>query len=158
MHLGSPTSRPFLLHKTSKIPFWWLLFSHKTHTWGLFCHLTQQKIINLVIDYYCIKCFRKYNTEHLINTTIKTVNIIIDWNVGIFFGIQLKWEYDKKNIFISMPNCVNRDIACLYHYHQIKPQHPPNPYNVPVYGQKRQFVIPTITNKKSTPNQLKHCQ
>ena len=28
----SPTGRPFWLHKTSKTPFWWLLFSHKTHT------------------------------------------------------------------------------------------------------------------------------
>ena len=57
-----------------------------------------------------------------------------------------------------MSNYVNKDLSCLHHPPSIKPQHSPHPYNDPVYGQKRQFIIPTITNKKLFPAQLKQCQ
>ena len=57
-----------------------------------------------------------------------------------------------------MPNYVNKVLSRLHHPPTIKPQHPPHPYNAPIYVQKHQFVIPTINNGKSTPAQLKHCQ
>ena len=57
-----------------------------------------------------------------------------------------------------MPNYVNKALAYLHHPPQIKPQHSPHLYNAPIYGQKRQFFIPTITNEKLTPAQIKHCQ
>ena len=57
-----------------------------------------------------------------------------------------------------MPNYVNKDLARLHHPSQIKIKRYPHPYNSPIYGHKRQFVIPTRTNEKLTPDQLKHCQ
>ena len=63
-----------------------------------------------------------------------------------------------KTVDLSMPNYVNKDLARQHHPPLIKPQRPPDTYNAPIYGQKRQFVIPTITNEKLTPAQLKHCQ
>ena len=82
----------------------------------------------------------------------------MDWNGEIFCGIKLKWDYDKKTVDTSMPNCVIKALARLNRSPPIKLQHSPHPCNAPVYGQKRQFFIPTITNKKLTPDQLKHCQ
>ena len=64
----------------------------------------------------------------------------------------------NKTVNMSMPNYANKAHAYLHHYPSMKPQHSPHPYNDPVYGQKRQFAIPTITNKIFTPAQLKHCQ
>ena len=57
-----------------------------------------------------------------------------------------------------MPNYVKKALALLHHTPPIKLQHSLHPYNAPIYGQKRQVVIPTITNEKLTPTQLKHCQ
>ena len=57
-----------------------------------------------------------------------------------------------------MPNYVNKALSRLHHYPPIKPRHSPHPYNAPVYVQKRQFFIITITNKTSTPAQLNHFQ
>ena len=57
-----------------------------------------------------------------------------------------------------MPNYFNNAIAHLHHTPPINPQHPPHPYNAPIYGQKRQFFIPTINNEKLTTVQLKHYQ
>ena len=76
----------------------------------------------------------------------------------MFCWIKLKWDYDKKTIDISMPNYVIKAIARLHYSPPIKPQHYPYPYNDPVYYQKRQFFVPTITNKYWTPSQLKHCE
>ena len=53
-----------------------------------------------------------------------------------------------------MPNDVNKDIVRIHHPPPIKPQQKPHPYNAPIYGQKRKFVIPTITNEKLTSAQL----
>ena len=61
--------------------------------------------------------------------------------------MMLKWDYDKKTVDISMPNYVNKALARLHHTPPIKTQHSPHPYNAPIYGQKCQFVIPTITNE-----------
>ena len=57
-----------------------------------------------------------------------------------------------------MPNNVNKALVRIHRSPPIKPQHPPHPYNALIYTHKRQFFIPTITNKKLTPAQLKHCQ
>ena len=57
-----------------------------------------------------------------------------------------------------MTNYVNKALACLQHYTPIKTQHYSHLYNAPFYVYKRPFVIPTTTNKKLTPAQLKHCQ
>ena len=57
-----------------------------------------------------------------------------------------------------MPNYVNKALARLHRLLPIKPQHSPHPYNAPIYGQKRQFFIPNITNGKLAPDQLKYCQ
>ena len=88
----------------------------------------------------------------------KHYNTTIDWNGEIFCRIKLKWDYDRKTVDISMPNYVNKALARLHHPPPIKPQHYPHTYNAPIYGHKCQFVIPTITNEKLTPAQLKHCQ
>ena len=57
-----------------------------------------------------------------------------------------------------MPNYVNKALARLHHPPPIKPQHYPYTYKTPIYGQKSQFIIPTITNEKLTSAKLKHCQ
>ena len=85
-------------------------------------------------------------------------SITIDWNSENFCGIKLKWDYDKKTVDISMQNYVNKVLVRLHHPPPIKPHHSHHPYYTPIYGNKCQFVIPTITNEKLTPIQLKHCQ
>ena len=55
-----------------------------------------------------------------------------------------------------MQNYVNKALARIHHTPPMKPQHSPYPYNASVYAQKRQFISPTITNKKLSPAQLKN--
>ena len=54
-----------------------------------------------------------------------------------------------------MQNYVKKALARLHHPHPMKTQHYPHPYDATIYGQKRQIFIPTITNEKLTPAQLK---
>ena len=63
-----------------------------------------------------------------------------------------------KTVDLSMPNYVSKALARLHYLPLIKPQNSPHPYNAPIYGQERQFVIPSKTTDKLTPAQLKHCQ
>ena len=126
------------------------------HTPWIFHHLAQPTTTNLVVDDFCAKNL-KPNADHIINT-FKNYNVIIDWNGESICGIKLKWDYNKKTVDLSTPNYFNKDLAHLNHSPTIKSQHYPHPYYALVYGQKHQFVIPTITNKKLTSAQLRNCQ
>ena len=70
IHIRSPTSRPFCLHKTSKTPCWWMLFTHRTHT-RTFFHLTRPTTFNIFVDDFGTKFLGKHNTNHLINARKK---------------------------------------------------------------------------------------
>ena len=121
-------------------------------TQGLFHHITWPTTFNLVVDNFGAKCFGKHNADNLINT-LKT----LQRHYSSECGIKLKWDYDEKTINLSMKNNSNKYLARIHHFPSIKTQHYPHPYNTPVYGQIRQFFIPTTTNKILTPAQLKHC-
>ena len=121
------------------------------HTPGIFVTSHDVPILNLIVD-----DFGKYwPYNQYIN---KHYRATIGWHGEIFCVIEFKWDSDKKTVDLSMPNHFNNALARLPHYSPIKPQHSSHPYNAPICGQKRQFVIPTITNEKLTPAQLKHCQ
>ena len=66
--------------------------------------------------------------------------------------------YDRKTFDLSIPNYINKALACLHHSPTIKPQHSLHTYNAPIYGHKHQFFIPTITSEKLTHVQPKDCQ
>ena len=148
VHLRSRTSRPFKILKTGKIH----------HTLGLFCHPTRPKTFNLVVNNFGSINVGKQNYDNLINILKKTLHVTIYWNGEIFYGTKLKWDYNNKTVNISIPNYVNKALAGLHHSLPIKPQYYPHLYNAPVYSHKCQLIIPTTTNKKLTPAQLKHCR
>ena len=67
MHIRSPTSRPFFLHKTSKHLDDDCYFPTE-HKPGLFGPLTLQPTFNLVVGNFGTKIVGKHNSDHLINT------------------------------------------------------------------------------------------
>ena len=131
MHLRSPKSRSFLLHKIVKQLSDDFYFPTSPTT-EPFCHLTWPKTFNLVIDDFGDKYFGKHNSDNLNNTFKKHCNVTIDWNGFSFCGIKLKWDHDKKTVDISMENYAKKALAIIHHSPPIKPQHLPPPYNAPV--------------------------
>ena len=97
--------------------------------------------------------FRPYNQY-----IKKHYDITVDWNDEIVCGINFEWDYNKKTVYIYVTNYFNKSLASLNHYPPIKPQHNPHTYHATFYYQKREFVIPTITNNKLNPTQLNNCQ
>ena len=151
--------------KSSTVTIWYhhmqgnfpLLFPHRTNIRTFSSPHTTNNIQSFHRQLWRKNCWKTQIWPS--NQNIKKhYNTTIDWNGEIFCRIKLKWDYDRKNVDISMPNYVNKALARLHHPPPIKPQHYPHTYNAPIYGHKCQFVIPTITNEKLTPAQLKNCQ
>ena len=57
-------------------------------------------------------------------------------------GFTLKWDYVHCNVWLSIPDYVNKALHRLQHDLPWQPQHAPHRYNKPSYGQKVQFATP----------------
>jgi hypothetical protein len=79
-------------------------YFEQPHTPGLWRHKTHQIWFNLVVDDFGIKYIGKGNLQHLYGALWKeTYDIVKDPAGKLYCGINLKWNYDKGYIDLSMP-------------------------------------------------------
>ena len=125
---------------------------------GLFRHVSRPISFCLVVDDFGIKYVGKDNAEHLIATLKKHYDITIDWDGKTFCGIHLKWDYENRNVELSMPKYVNKALKRFHHPDPHSPEHSPHHWNAPLYGQKVQYAKILEDNKALTPKQRKLLQ
>ena len=80
--------------------------------------------------------------DHLMVVLIKSYNISSDWEGKQYLGLDLDWNYEKREVHLSMLTYVD---DTLKHFNNKKPRKPQDqtyPYTKPVYGAKAQFSEP----------------
>jgi hypothetical protein len=87
----------------------------------------------LAVDDFGIKYIGKEHLQHLYEALRKETYKIFEDCVGdLYCGINLKWNYDKGYVDLSMPNYVMKQLTNYAHPAPDKPQHcpySPNPIN-----------------------------
>ena len=78
------------------------------HTPGLWQHIHQPVQFSLVVDDFGIKYIGKNNLYHLLNALKQNYEISEDWAGELYWGISLKWNYDKRYVDTSMPQYVKK--------------------------------------------------
>ena len=65
---------------------------------------TRQSAINftLVVDYFGVKYLVKDHALHLKAALEDKYKVTTDWEVKMYIGIALKWEYEKGMFQLSM--------------------------------------------------------
>jgi hypothetical protein len=71
----------------------------------------------------------------------------------VYSGMTLKWDYDKRTCYISMPGYVSNVLSKFQHDAPKHPQHTPSRYVTPVYGAKTQYA----TKDETPPLTPKQC-
>ena len=61
-------------------------------------HKYQLVISLMVVDDVGVKYIRKQNKDHFIELIRKYYPVNVDWTGGLYCGIKLYWNYDKKRI------------------------------------------------------------
>jgi hypothetical protein len=72
----------------------------------LFLHKTRPIIFTLVVDDFGIKYMDKNDVEHLKTCLEEIYTMKIDWEGKRYVGIDLKWDYKKREVLCSMDGYV----------------------------------------------------
>jgi hypothetical protein len=120
-------------------------YNEQPHTPGLWKHDSRSIWFNLAVNDFGIKYIGEDNLQHRYNALSKETYEIVEAYIGnLYCGINLKWNYEKQYVNLSMPKYVMKQLTTQYtHIAPLKPQlcpFSPNPIN---YGKDNQASSPT---------------
>ena len=107
---------------------------------GYFKHETRDIDFTLVVDDFLIRYQNKEDLEHLQQAIGKYYKLKVDLEAKQYVGINLKWDYDKRTVRLSMDGYVKQALLELEHSAPKKPHHAPSKYTPPSYGAKVQLA------------------
>ena len=68
--------------------------------------------------------------HELINILKKKYEITVNWTGTLYVGVTLAWNYQERNVTLSIPTCVKK-LLIKYHYPNPKrAQHTPDNLNL----------------------------
>jgi hypothetical protein len=109
------------------------------------------------VDNFRIKYISKDTLEHLYNSLrAEAYNIVKDRASDLYCGINLKWNYPKGYVNLSMPKYIMKQLTCYSHPTPLKPQHCPFAPNPVTYRRNNQAPNPT-DNSPLLDNASKKC-
>ena len=119
---------------------------------GLWKHRTRKINFTLVVDDFGIKYTNKNDIDHLIDAIKEKYPIKIDWEGSKYIGIDLKWDYTKREVTLSMKGYATRALKQFQHPMPTKHHYGPTKYIPPEYGKKIQYetedTSPSLTDKQ----------
>ena len=108
------------------------------HTPGLFKHVTRPISFTLVVDDFGIKYINKCDWEHLLHVLKLKYDITSDISGSLYCNLKLVWDYNKRQVDVSMPDYINKSLVKYSHITSSRPQHSPYQFTKPHYTSEPQ--------------------
>ena len=120
---------------------------------GLWSHKWRPIQFTLVVDDFGVKYVGKEHAEHLKKTLETDYKITTDWTGERYIGINLLWDYKRRQVHLSMPGYVERALQQFGHQRPRKPVHSPYPCAPIQYGATKQYAkeepnAPPVSDKQ----------
>ena len=100
--------------------------------------------------YFGIKYERQEYITHILNSLKTICKISEDWDEKLYCGINLKWDYYKREVLVSMKNYVTKKLHRPQHPTPKRAQYAPHQWTRPNYGAKKQLATPLDTSPPIT--------
>ena len=71
-------------------------------------HQTRPLQFSLVVDDFGVKYERQEDITHILDATKTIYKICEDWDVKLYCGLNLRWDYYNWGFLVSMPNYVTK--------------------------------------------------
>jgi hypothetical protein len=106
------------------------------------------------VDDFGVKYVNEEDVEHL-KAALTVVNpetgkpmfeITNDMKGTRFCGLHMDWDYEKREVHVSIPGYVKAALTRFKHEAPSKPQNQPYPHSPKKYGSKAQYVEPEDTS------------
>ncbi len=118
-------------------------YTQSKTTPGLWLHKTRPIQFSLAVNNFGVKYLGKENALHLLNTIQKYYKYSCDWDGKIYCGLTIKWDYEGRKVYLSMPTYVKKALQHFQHPPPMKPLHQPHPSIKKTYGAIVQYAKPT---------------
>ena len=125
---------------------------------GLWSHRTRPIQFTLVVDDFLVKYVGKRHALHLKSVLEKNYKITEDWTGSRYIWIQLDWDYDKRQVHLSMPGYVAKALKQFQHKWNGKWQDSPFASTPIKYGVRKQYATKIGRSRQclTTQNQARH--
>ena len=117
------------------------------HTPGLWKHLSHPVSFTLVVDDFGIKYVGKEHIDHLLSAIKKEYTVEVDWTGGLYCGIKLEWNYEKRYVDISMPGYVKKQLTRYSHVPSNRRRYTPYDPAPLIIGKAAQDLPPEDSSK-----------
>ena len=117
-------------------------YMQSDRTPGLWTHKWRPIQFSLVVDDFGVKYVGEENLSHLVNILKEHYEISMDREGSRYLGITMDWDYDKREVHLSMPGYVRKALTRFKHPTPSKPQNQPYPHIPIKYGAKVQYAEP----------------
>lgn len=107
---------------------------------GLWKHETRPIVFALTVDDFGVKYLRKRDAEHLHKVLQKDYQVTVDWAGERYCGINLEWDYAKRQVHLSIPGYIEKTLLQFHHKAPTRRQDSPFPHTPPDYGAKKQYA------------------
>ena len=115
---------------------------------GLWKHTTRPIQFTLVVDDFGVKYVGEEHAQHLKSVLEEHYKVTTDWTGTRYIGITLDWDYDKRQVHLSMPGYVQKALKQFQHVWKGKTQDSPFQSEPIRYGAKKQYAKNTSTSPK----------
>ena len=131
---------------------------HKSkYTEGLFTHETRPIAFTLVVDDFAIKYTDKTDVGHLLICLREKYPVKVDWEAHQYIGMNLEWDYIKREVLLSMQDYVAQALKQFQHQHPKQFHHAPSKVDPIKYGAKVQYS-PAVDTRPISPQEHKFIQ
>jgi len=115
---------------------------------GLWKHDTRPIQFTLVVDDFGVKYVGEEHAQHLKSVLEEHYKVTTDWTGTRYIGITLDWDYDKRQVHLSMPGYVKKALKQFQHVWKGKTQDSPFQSEPIRYGAKKQYAKNASTSPK----------
>ena len=133
-------------------------YRQSTLTPGFWTHEWRPISFTLVVDDFGVKYVGEEHAEHLLSVINEHYRCKAEWPGNRYLGMTLDWDYDHREVHISMPGYVHEALQRFRWKQPKKPQHQPHKHTVPTYGSKIQYTNPEDTSEQLGKEDKKRIQ
>jgi len=107
---------------------------------GLWTHAWRPIQFTLVVDDFGVKYVGEEHALHLVNALKEHYDNTDDWKGNKYIVLTLDWDYERREVHLSMPGYVAKARKEFGHDMPTRVQRSPYPHTPPQYGAKRQLA------------------
>ena len=125
---------------------------------NIWYHTERKTKFCLCVDDFGVQYFSKDDANHLIASLQEKYIVTTDFSGTNFCGLDIIWDYTNGWVDISMNKFVTKTLRKLLHSPSPRKQHAPHQWQLPVYGQNRQFAPTPDSSPVLDAKGIKHVQ